>query len=177
MYALPALTTQTSLVLPGYHGDPEPQSNDVGDPLSGRSSKRSGQGKGVAACVMCACSRWRWLCHCVTSAICHPSVLSPSLYHLSPITVPSVTRHSTICHPHSMTSLSQPLSPDDSKKLFSKFKKLMSSNTSETATFGVALEVCPLSETHPFVPKVMDLCITEIEQRGLQCEGLYRWVG
>ena len=53
----------------------------------------------------------------------------------------------------------------------------MSGNTSDTATFGVPLEACPLSETHPFVPKVMDLCITEIEQRGLQCEGLYRCVG
>ena len=79
MYVLPALTTQTSLVLSGYHGDTEPQGNDAGD-----RSKRSGQGKGVSAA--CVTDRDGFVTVSpVTSAICHPS-----LYHLSLVTLPSV---------------------------------------------------------------------------------------
>ena len=161
-----ALTIQNSLELSGYHGDTGPQSslsNDLGDPLGGRGSKRSyGPGKGEEG-----------VASCVYAQLSHLSLVTLSLVTLSLVT----HHHSTICHPSLWPCLSNPLSPDDSKKFLSKFKKLMTGNTNDTTTFGVPLEACPLSETHPFVPKVMDLCITEIEQRGLQCEGLYRWVG
>ena len=130
----------------------------------------------------------------VPSVTCHSTFCHLSLHLLSPVTPPSVTPpsvtppsvtcHSTFCHlslrllsPHSVTHVHVTCPPPDDKKLLSKFKKLMTGNTSDTTTFGVPLEACPLSETYPFVPKVMDLCITEIEQRGLQCEGLYRCVG
>ena len=77
MYILPALTTQTSLVLSGYHGDTEPQNNDAGD-----RSKRSGQGKGVSAACVTLCMQ--------------QTGMALSLCHLSHL--PSVTHHSTICH-------------------------------------------------------------------------------
>nr|XP_027226472.1 rho GTPase-activating protein 21-like isoform X4 [Penaeus vannamei] len=47
----------------------------------------------------------------------------------------------------------------------------------EGATIGVCLEDCPQSEENEFVPLLVALCVSVVETRGLQTQGIYRIPG
>jgi hypothetical protein len=68
---------------------------------------------------------------------------------------------------------------DSGSKILNKIrkKKTTSGSDDSTVTFGVPLEQCPKSNSNPCLPRVVELCTSEIENRGLECKGLYRMQG
>ncbi|XP_068790664.1 rho GTPase-activating protein 21 isoform X5 [Struthio camelus] len=63
------------------------------------------------------------------------------------------------------------------KGIPSIMRKTFEKKPSAVGTFGVRLDDCPPAHTNKYIPLIVDICCKLVEERGLECTGIYRVPG
>ncbi|XP_049823954.1 rho GTPase-activating protein 21-B isoform X5 [Aethina tumida] len=85
---------------------------------------------------------------------------------------------------HTQDPTTSPKSKNWAGRMYKQLHKKIQGGTSpssptapEVSTFGIPIEQCLPSTNNPFVPKVVDVCTSIVEEKGLQIVGIYRVPG